>query len=75
MRFEVSGSSTPSSAVFQALLPASVLLPGAAAFVSFATSQKAFLVLNDGKAGYSPREDMLIDITGYSGSSSNLTII
>jgi Ca2+-binding RTX toxin-like protein len=75
LRFEVSGSSAPSSAVFQALLPASVLLPGGAAFVSFAASQKAFIVLNDGKAGFNSKEDILIDITGYSGNPGSLTII
>jgi Ca2+-binding RTX toxin-like protein len=75
LRVHSSESSPISSDLLQTLLPANILLPDKAAVLTFAANQRTFLVLNDKKSGYSPTEDVLIDITGYSGLIGNLNII
>ena len=61
--------------LLQSLLPLGGLAPEQAAILTFTSSEMTFLVLNDNKAGYSPSEDILIDITGYSGLVGNLNIL
>ena len=43
--------------------------------VAFTYGNQTFLALNDKTAGFSSTSDTLIDITGYSGSLSNLAIV
>jgi hypothetical protein len=67
-----------SSANLSAILPKSVMPAYGGAIVSFGTSidtQRTFLVLNDGSAGYSQLTDSLIEITGYTGQINNLRVI
>lgn len=58
------------------LTPTTFVRNGAATF-SFGTgpSARTFLALNDGTAGYSSTSDGLIEITGFTGSLTNLAVI
>ena len=39
------------------------------------TGMRTFIALNDGVAGFSASNDAIVEITGYSGSLSNLAVI
>jgi len=61
--------------MIQSLLPSNIFEPYGAAVVTLTETNKTFLVLNNGNRGYLPSEDLFIDITGFSGSINNLSII
>lgn len=48
---------------------------GAAIFTLERASTRTFLALNDGNAGFSLNDDILIEITGYSGDLNSLAIV
>jgi hypothetical protein len=59
-----------------ALLTATNLPANGAAIFSFGTATvRTFLVLNDSIAGYKASSDALIEITGYTGSLSSLSVV
>ena len=60
------------TASIQALLTTSVFEADTGA--TFKVSNKTYLAINDGSAGYQPGSDAIIDITGYGGNLSNLSI-
>jgi Ca2+-binding RTX toxin-like protein len=52
------------------------LANGAAAFVVGATGgDRTFLALNDSQLGFQAGKDLIVEITGYTGSLSNLAIV
>ena len=52
------------------------LANGAAAFVLGSTGgDRTFLALNDAQVGFQAGKDLLVEITGFSGNLSNLTIV
>ena len=52
------------------------LANGAAAFVVGSTGEdRTFLALNDSQVGFQAGKDLIVEITGYSGSLSNLAIV
>ena len=52
------------------------LANGAAAFVVGSTGgDRTFLALNDAQVGFQAGKDLLVEITGFSGNLSNLTIV
>ena len=61
--------------MIQSLLPPNVFEPYGAAVVTLTETNKTFLVLNNGNRGFLSSEDIFIDITGFSGSINNLSII
>ena len=48
---------------------------GAAIFTLATTTTRTFLALNDSEAGFSLYDDMIIEITGYTGDLNNLAIV
>jgi hypothetical protein len=67
-----------SASSLSALLPADALPALGGAVVSFgqgSSNQRTFLVLNDAVAGYSPSNDSLIELTGYTGLINDLRVI
>jgi hypothetical protein len=65
--------SSLTSAGISAVLTTTAFTPFKA--VAFTYGNQTFLALNDKTAGFSSTSDTLIDITGYSGSLSNLAIV
>jgi len=59
------------------LLTTSTFSASRAATFTFAdpAGMRTFLALNDGKAGFSASNDAIVEITGYTGSLSNLAVI
>lgn len=59
------------------LTPADFPAFGAAVFTyqDASAGERTFLALNDRRAGFSSRTDAILEITGYSGSLSNLAVI
>jgi hypothetical protein len=59
------------------LLTTSTFAASRAATFTFAdtTGMRTFIALNDGVAGFSASKDAIVEITGYSGSLSNLAVI
>jgi hypothetical protein len=52
------------------------LANGAAAFVVGATGRdRTFLALNDSQLGFQAGKDLIVEITGYTGSLGNLVIV
>ena len=63
------------SKMIQSLLPSNIFEPYGAAVVTLTETNKTFLILNNGNRGFLSSEDTFIDITGFSGSINNLSII
>jgi hypothetical protein len=59
------------------LLTTTTFAASRAATFTFAdpAGMRTFLALNDGKAGFSASNDAIVEITGYTGSLSNLAVI
>ena len=60
---------------FEAALSEAAFAAESAAVVTLGSSSTTFIVLNDSTAGFQADNDAVIDITGYTGDISNLTII
>jgi Ca2+-binding RTX toxin-like protein len=64
------------SGIQAVLTPASFAARGAATFTfGSGSSQRTFLALNDATPGFSATTDAIIEITGFTGSLSNLAIL
>ena len=61
--------------MIQSLLPSDIFEPYGAAVITLTETNKTFLVLNNGNRGFLSSQDIFIDITGFSGSINNLSII
>ena len=74
---ELGTVSALTQAGISAVLTSSTFVRNGAATFSFGTgpSARTFLALNDGTAGYSSTSDGLIEITGFTGSLTNLAVI
>lgn len=69
-------SSLNANDLSKVLTGSNFLANGAAAFVLGSTGgDRTFLALNDSQLGFQAGKDLIVEITGYTGSLSNLTII
>jgi len=75
LRVSSTASGTVDTALIQSLLPSSIFTPYKAAIISLTDRNKTFLVINNGTRGFLPSSDLFIEITGYTGSMDNLSII
>ena len=74
---ELGRVNTLDQAGISAVLTTATFLANRAATFSYGTGVNArtFVALNNGTAGFSSTTDAIIDITGYSGSPTNLAIV
>ena len=74
---ELGRVNTLDQAGISAVLSTTTFLANRAATFSYldGTTTRTFLALNNGTAGFSSTTDAIIDITGFSGSLSNLAIV